>query len=63
MHKFKIGQSVHFASNLANRLGVRGSYKVVKHLPGEADQIRYRIKGTHENFERVAEEYQLTAGL
>ena len=63
MHKFKIGQSVHFASNLANRLGVRGSYKVVKLLPGEADQIRYRIKGTHESFERVAEEYQLTVGV
>jgi hypothetical protein len=63
MHKFKIGQSVNFASNLANRLGARGSYKIVQHLPGEADQIRYRIKGTHENFERVAEEYQLTVGL
>lgn len=63
MHKFKIGQSVHFSSNLANRLGARGSYKVVKLLPVEADQLRYRIKGTHENFERVAEEYQLTSGL
>ena len=63
MHKFKLGQSVYFSSNFANRVGARGTYKIVKLMPVEADQLRYRIKGTHENFERVAEEYQLTLGL
>ncbi len=62
MHKFKLGQSVHFSSSLANRIGARGTYKIIKLLPVEADQLRYRIKGTHENFERVAEEHQLSIG-
>lgn len=62
MHKFSVGQSVHFESYLANRLGARGTYKVVRLMPVEADQYRYRIKGTHENFERTAEEDQLTRG-
>lgn len=60
MHKFSVGQSVHFESYLANRIGARGTYKVIRLMPAEADQYRYRIKGTHENFERVAEEAQLS---
>jgi len=62
MHKFSVGQSVHFEPSLGNRLGARGTYKVVRQMPVEADQYRYRIKGTHENFERTAEEHQLTRG-
>ncbi len=62
MHKFKLGENVHFSSNATNRNGARGSYKVVRLMPVEADQVRYRIKGTHENFERVAGEDQLTRG-
>lgn len=58
MHKFAIGQSVHFSSNA--RVGASGVYKVVRLMPSENAQVRYRIKAAHENFERVAEEYQLT---
>ena len=63
MHKFKIGQSVNFASNLANRLGVRGSYKIVKLLPSDGDDYQYRIKSSDETFERVAKESQLDRAL
>jgi len=59
MNRFKPGQSVYFASH---RLGARGAYKIIRLLPAEGGQIRYRIKGAHENFERVAEENQLTHG-
>lgn len=58
MHKYKVGQTVHFASNA--RTGVAGVYKIVRLVPSEDSQCRYRIKGPHENFERIAEEYQLT---
>ena len=63
MHKFKLGQSVQYSSNLANRFGARGVYKIIKLMPVETDQVRYRIKGSHESFERVAEEYQLSGGV
>jgi hypothetical protein len=58
-HKFKLGQTVHFTPKFANVSGARGLYKIVQLLPVESDECRYRIKGAHENFERVAEEYQL----
>jgi hypothetical protein len=58
-HKFKLGQSVQFTPKFAHGSGARGLYKIVQLLPIESDECRYRIKGSHENFERVAEEHQL----
>jgi hypothetical protein len=60
MHKFKPGQSVHFSYN--SRSGARGSYKVVRLMPVETDRLLYRVKATHENFERVVEEHELSGG-
>jgi hypothetical protein len=42
-------------------VGKPTAYTVVKQLPIESDgQIRYRIKGQSENFERVVTEDQLS---
>jgi hypothetical protein len=41
---------------------VGGSFQIVKLLPFEGDEYRYRIKGTGEAFERVARESQLDRG-
>jgi hypothetical protein len=58
-HKYKIGQSVHYSSNVMNRFGIRGSFRVVQLLPPEGDERQYRIKSASEPYERVAKESQL----
>ena len=58
-HKFKIGQSVHYSSNVMHRFGTRGSFKIVKLLPPEGDEQQYRIKSQSEPHERVAKDSQL----
>ena len=63
MHKFKVGQSVHFSSGDMHRFGTRGSFKVVKLLPPEGDEQQYRIKSPSEPHERVAKESQLDRDL
>jgi hypothetical protein len=55
-HKFKIGQSVRFASG---RTGTSGIYKITQLLPAEGDDCQYRIKGANESHERVVRESQL----
>jgi len=57
-HKFKIGQSVLYASGPLGRGGV-SAYKVVKLLPPEGDEFQYKIKSNDEPHERVAKESQL----
>lgn len=58
-HRFKIGQQVHFAAVFGG-VGT-GIYKIVRPLPVENDrQLRYRIKGASDAFERIAEEGQLS---
>ena len=57
-HKFSIGQTVHYTGSFG-RSGVSGSFRIVKLLPLEGDEYRYRIKSAGEAFERVAKESQL----
>ena len=58
-HRFNVGQQVHFAAVFSG-VGT-GVYKVVRQLPVENDrQVRYRIKGVGDAFERIAEEGQLS---
>ena len=58
-HKYKIGQTVHYSSNVMHRFGTRGSFKIVQLLPPEGDDRQYRIKSPSEPHERVAKESQL----
>jgi hypothetical protein len=60
-HKFKSGQSVYYEPTF-NNVAARGKYTVVRTLPVENDsRVSYRIKSLAENFERIAEEHQLSA--
>ena len=58
-HKFKVGQSVSFASGSFGRGGTDGIYKVTQLLPPEGDECQYRIKNAGEPHERVVKESQL----
>lgn len=59
-HKFAIGVSVYYNGGTLSP-GVRGLYKIVRRLPVEMDnRLLYRIKSAAENFERTAEEHQLS---
>jgi len=58
-HKFKVGQTVSFASGPFGRGGTNGIYKVTQLLPPEGNDYQYRIKSAAEPHERVVKESQL----
>jgi len=58
--KFKIGQSVTFASGPFGRGGANGTYKIIQFLPPEGDDYQYRIKNVGEPHARVVKESQLS---
>ena len=59
-HKFSTGDNVYF-SPPAMATAARGKYRIVRALPIENDnKLTYRIKSLAENFERIAEEHQLS---
>ena len=58
--KFATGADVYYEPTFGNT-AARGQYKVVRPLPVENDnRLSYRIKSVAENFERIAEEHQLS---
>jgi hypothetical protein len=59
MHKFKVGQLVHFNPGRSAMSASSREYKVVRLLPAEDSEFTYRIKSSAESFERVAREGQL----
>jgi hypothetical protein len=59
-HKFAAGQNVFYEPTFGSA-AARGQYTVVRTLPVENDsRVSYRIKSKAENFERIAEEHQLS---
>jgi hypothetical protein len=58
-HKFKIGQTVNYASGPFGRGAGGGMYKITQLLPPEGDEYQYRIKSSSEPHERVVKESQL----
>lgn len=57
-HRYKMGQTVTY--HAPRRLIAAFRYTVVKLLPLEDGELKYRIKAATENFERVAKESELT---
>jgi hypothetical protein len=57
--KFHVGESVRFTSDTLGRSRTAGDYTVVRVLPLESGEQRYRTKGIGEVHERVAQESQL----
>jgi hypothetical protein len=59
VHKYNVGDTVHYSSNVMRRFGATGRFSVVKLLPSEGAEAQYRIKSATEPHERVAKESQL----
>lgn len=58
-HKFSVGQTVHFSPDRNQQGTVRGSFKIVRLLPEEANILQYRVKSQSDGHERVVREDQL----
>lgn len=61
-HKYKAGQDVFYHPPKGAMLGA-SKYKVLRLLPLEGGEVKYRIKSATEHFERVAKESELTRSL
>ena len=60
VHRFRVGQLVRLEADTTTRGA--GVYSVVQLVPGGVDGVlQYRIKGTHEQHERMVKEHQLKA--
>jgi hypothetical protein len=60
-HKFKVGQTVNLIPNRLDRHLPSGAYTVVRLLPIEGLDIRYRVRNARDGHERVVFEGQLSA--
>ncbi|MGE0024504.1 MAG: hypothetical protein AB7S70_12845 [Hyphomicrobium sp.] len=58
-HRYRMGQDVIYQPPRRTPVAL-SRYKVVRLLPLEDGELKYRIKAAEENFERVAKESELT---
>ena len=58
-HRFRPGQRVRFIRYSSYRDAADGSYEVIRQLPYDEGEYRYRIKSGREQHERVAKESEL----
>ena len=61
VRKFKVGQSVHFTPWKLKLPAGAQAYAIVRVLPAEEGEYRYRIKSVYEPYERIALESELSA--
>lgn len=62
MHKFIVGQTVHYSGEAGSH-HVAGDYEIVRLLPANtAGELQYRVKAA-EGPERVVREHLLTAAV
>jgi hypothetical protein len=57
--KFRSGQTVQLSRSMMSRSAPGGDYKVVRQLPDDGGEPRYRIKSVNEPYERVAKESEM----
>ena len=62
-HKFKVGQSVRFTPGKMTPPAGGQAYTILRALPTEDGEYRYRIKSVYEPYERIARESELAALL
>jgi hypothetical protein len=58
-HKFKVGQTVSYATEPLGRASITNIYTITQLLPPLGDERQYRIKSANEPHERVAKEIEL----
>lgn len=59
-HKYRVGQRVSFTGPVRNN-SPSGEYEIVRLLPADGGEPRYRIKSSLERHERVIGEDQLSS--
>jgi hypothetical protein len=62
-HKYSVGQMVSFSPGSGSPSHFRGSYTIMRLLPGETQDWQYRVKCDHDAHERVVPESQRGATL
>jgi len=60
-HKFKVGETVNLIPNRLDRHLPSGGYTILRLLPIEGLDIRYRVRNVRDGHERVVLEGQLSA--
>jgi len=58
-HRFRVGQSVHLLLGIYHPDNII-ECTIVQLLPKEGEAFKYRVRGTFEAFERVANEHDLS---
>jgi hypothetical protein len=58
-HKFKVGQSVSFATGMLHQKRPLGRFQVTRTLPSERGVNQYRIKSQMDGHERVVQETEI----
>jgi hypothetical protein len=61
-HKFRVGQNVYFQSGKIGMPAPSSRYTILRQLPLEGGERKYRIKTDSEQFERVARESEIVGG-
>jgi hypothetical protein len=62
-HRFKLGEMVNYSPSGRTLSAPRGAYSVTGLLPENDGQPEYRIKHFSEDYERVAQESELSPAL
>jgi len=60
LHKFKVGELVHFAPSRPGVATPGPQYEIVRLLTADGSEHKYRVKSKSEPFERVAKESELS---
>ena len=58
-HRFRSGQRVQLIPTTLNKKAARGPYEVLRELPYDAGEFRYRITSINEGYDRVVTEDEL----
>ena len=59
-HRFKVGESVDFRPARAGVPVATSTYEIIRLVPIEGHEVKYRIKADTEPYERVAREHELS---
>jgi hypothetical protein len=60
LHTFKVGELVDFAPSRPGVATPGAQYEIIRLLPADGSEHRYRVKSKSEPFERVAKESELS---
>ncbi|PKU24747.1 hypothetical protein CWS72_10100 [Telmatospirillum siberiense] len=61
VHRYKVGQVLHYSPGIFEAVAWQGLYRVVRLLPAEGGDNQYRLKNEADGHERVVRESQLSA--